>query len=321
MQFVLFSCQKDKAMEGQGIQLPLECNASEEFSIHYLHLFAIDRDNRIARHETFTSSHIHDNTLHAILPLGRYRLALVANAPEESIVIPETGEVLESLFLCLPHEENTNQEANDISTALQSVSITESKNTLPPIRLFRRTGVLQFSLHAIPKAISNLKLELSFVPSSVSFSGSTTNTFGTITKPVDHQGKAMIRTFPTKKGEATLSITYDEDNKSKRKIIPFSEAIDTNQISHVDCNFPELTEGGIQGNGENLLQNGDFEKWSNPTIEPDHWHFYKDGKDSVALKITGPQARSCQSVYLQGKTYLYQYINIEAGKRYEIKCM
>ena len=35
MQFVLFSCQKDKAMEGQGIQLPLECNASEEFSIHY----------------------------------------------------------------------------------------------------------------------------------------------------------------------------------------------------------------------------------------------------------------------------------------------
>ena len=91
MQFVLFSCQKDKAMEGQGIQLPLECNASEEFSIHYLHLFAIDRDNRIARHETFTSSHIHDNTLHAILPLGRYRLALVANAPEESIVIPETG--------------------------------------------------------------------------------------------------------------------------------------------------------------------------------------------------------------------------------------
>ena len=131
MQFVLFSCQKDKAMEGQGIQLPLECNASEEFSIHYLHLFAIDRDNRIARHETFTSSHIHDNTLHAILPLGRYRLALVANAPEESIVIPETGEVLESLFLCLPHEENTNQEANDISTALQSVSITESKNTLP----------------------------------------------------------------------------------------------------------------------------------------------------------------------------------------------
>ena len=83
MQFVLFSCQKDKAMEGQGIQLPLECNASEEFSIHYLHLFAIDRDNRIARHETFTSSHIHDNTLHAILPLGRYCLLYTSDAADD----------------------------------------------------------------------------------------------------------------------------------------------------------------------------------------------------------------------------------------------
>ena len=218
MQFVLFSCQKDKAMEGQGIQLPLECNASEEFSIHYyLHLFAIDRDNRIARHETFTSSHIHDNTLHAILPLGRYRLALVANAPEESIVIPETGEALESLFLCLPHEENTNQEANDISTALQSVSITESKNTLPPIRLFRRTGVVLFSLHAIPEAISNLKLELSFVPSSVSFSGSTTNTFGTITKPVDHQGKAMIEPSRPKKEKLRFLLPMMKTTNQKEK--------------------------------------------------------------------------------------------------------
>ena len=318
-QFVLFSCQKSKVMEGQEIRLPLECNTSEEFSIHHLHLFAIDRDNRIARHETFTSSDIHENTLHATLPLGRYRLALVANAPKGNMVIPETGETLENLFLCLPHEENTYQEASDISTALQSVSITENKNALPPIRLFRRTGTLQVSLHAIPKEISNLNLELSFIPSSVSFSGSTTNTFGTITKPVDNQGKVMIRTFPAKKGETTLSVTYDEDNTPKRKIIPFSIAIDTNQTIHVECNFPELTEGGIQGNGESLLRNGDFEEWSNPEKEPDHWHFYKDGKDSIALKITGSQARSGQAAYLQGKTYLYQDVEIEAGKRYEIK--
>ena len=85
-QFVLFSCQKSKVMEGQEIRIPLECNTSMEFSIHHLHLFAIDRDNRIARHETFTSSDIHENTLHATLPLGRYRLALVANAPKGNMV-------------------------------------------------------------------------------------------------------------------------------------------------------------------------------------------------------------------------------------------
>ena len=76
MQLVLLACQKNKAIEGQGIQIPLECNTSEEFSINLLHLFAIDRDNRIVHHETFTSSDIRENTLHTILPLGRYRLAL-----------------------------------------------------------------------------------------------------------------------------------------------------------------------------------------------------------------------------------------------------
>ena len=68
----------------QEIRIPLECNTSMEFSIHHLHLFAIDRDNRIARHETFTSSDIHENTLHATLPLGRYRLASWPTLPRET---------------------------------------------------------------------------------------------------------------------------------------------------------------------------------------------------------------------------------------------
>ena len=122
-QFVLFSCQKSKVMEGQEIRIPLECNTSMEFSIHHLHLFAIDRDNRIARHETFTSSDIHENTLHATLPLGRYRLALVANAPKGNMVIPETGETLENLFLCLPHEENTKRPVT--SPQLYNVSVSQ----------------------------------------------------------------------------------------------------------------------------------------------------------------------------------------------------
>lgn len=176
------------------------------------------------------------------------RLALVANVPDKNIIIPENGAPLEDLLLSLPYEENIYQEADDISTVLQSISITENKNSLPPIQLFQRTGKLQVSLHLIPEKVSDLNLELSCIPSSISFSGSATNTFGIITKPFDAQGQATIRTFPTKKGEAALSITYHQGNTLKRKIIPFSEAIDTNQVVHVDCNFPELSEGGLQGN-------------------------------------------------------------------------
>ena len=68
------------------------------------------------------------------------------------------------------------------------------------------------------------------------------------------------------------------------------------------------------------MQNGDFESWNNPEQEPDNWHFYKDGKDSTAIKITGEKVHSKnQAVFLQGKTYLYQDVDIKPGKRYEIK--
>ncbi len=319
MLFIFFSCQKDKITEGQEIYVSLGCKAVEEFSVDRLHLFAIDRDNRIVRHATFSAADIHTNTLCTPLPLGRYRLALVANVPEENVMVPESEETLEHLYITLPREGEINREANDVFTVLQSVSITENKDSLPPIYLVRRTGMLQVTLDDIPEGLSSLNLELSFIPSAVNFSGSVVNTFGTITKPLNRQGPTTLRTFPAKKGEATLSVTYREEGVVKRKIIPFQAAIDTNQIVLVHSNFSKLTEGGMQGNGKNLLRNGDFETWNTPKREPDKWHFYKDGKDSVIIPVSGQNAHSGQAAYLQGKTYLYQDVEIQAGQRYEIK--
>ena len=174
-------------------------------------------------------------------------------------------------------------------------------------------------MNSIPEDITDVNLELSFVPVAINFTGNTTSS-GTIIKPINKTGQAELLTFPTKKGEVLLSITYHTENTTKRKIIPFTEAIDTNKSTRINCNFPELPEGGIQGNGINLLQNGDFESWNNPEQEPDNWHFYKDGKDSTAIKITGEKVHSKnQAVFLQGKTYLYQDVDIKPGKRYEIK--
>ena len=321
---VLFSCHKDKTIEGQGIRITLQSDiwqdSCENTEISSLHLFAIDRDNQIIRHETYTSQDIHEHTINTLLPLGRYRLALVANSSNETLVTSEIGESVENLFLHLPQNRNSRNEADDFQTAFQSVSITENKTTIPPIRLFRRVGKLQVTVKAIPEDVSDVNLELSFVPTAINFTGTNTNSSGTIIKPINEQGQVELLTFPTKKGEATLSITYRVGNTAKRKIIPFVKAIDTNKLTRINCDFPDLQEGGIQGNGKNLLQNGDFESWSNPEKEPDNWHFYKDGKDSIAIKITGEKVHSQnQAVFLQGKTYLYQDVDIEAGKRYEIK--
>lgn len=321
---VLFSCHKDKTIEGQDIRITLQSDiwqdSCENTEISSLHLFAIDRDNQIIRHETYTSQDIHEHTINTLLPLGRYRLALVANSSNETLVTSEIGESVENLFLHLPQNGNSRNEADDFQTAFQSVSITENKTTIPPIRLFRRVGKLQVTVNSIPEDVSDVNLELLFVSTAINFTGTNTNSSGSIIKPINGQGQVELLTFPTKKGEATLSITYRVGNTAKRKIIPFVKAIDTNKLTRINCDFPDLQEGGIQGNGKNLLQNGDFESWSNPEKEPDNWHFYKDGKDSIAIKITGEKVHSQnQAVFLQGKTYLYQDVGIEAGKRYEIK--
>ncbi|WP_018337812.1 FimB/Mfa2 family fimbrial subunit [Butyricimonas synergistica] len=311
---LLFSCNQDEKVTGKETELVFQ----SEFNT--LDLFAIDRDNRIVRHEHFTQEDLHDNTLQANLPLGRYRVACVANCPDIDF---NTGETLENILLRLPRKGDTFQEANDTRTALQSVSISENKDATFVIRLARRVARLQVTLNDIPEDVDHLNFELSFVPSAINFTGTNTNTFGTITKPFNReadQASVELLTFPAKKGEATLSVTYRTGDKEKRKIIPFSESVDTNQIIRIEKNFPELEEGGLQGNGINLLQNGDFEIWNDLSKEPDGWRFFKDGRDSSAVKVNEDKVHSGkQAVFLQGKTYLYQDVEVKALQRYEIK--
>ena len=173
---VLFSCHKDKTIEGQGVRITLQSDtwqdSLEANEISSLHLFAIDRDNQIIRHETYSSQDIHERSINALLPLGRYRLALVTHSSDETPLTSEIGESLENLFLHLPQDGNTYHEANDLQTAFQSVSITESKTTIPPIRLFRRVGKLQVTVNSIPEDITDVNLELSFVPVAINFTSS-----------------------------------------------------------------------------------------------------------------------------------------------------
>lgn len=322
---LLFSCNRDEKITGKETELVFQSYTFGNASLHSpafntLDLFAIDRDNRIVRHEHFTREDLHDNTLQANLPLGRYRVACIANCPDISF---NTGETLENMILYLPKNGNTFEEANDILTALQSVNISENKEATFVIRLSRRVARLQIVLKSIPEDVEDLNFELSFVPSAVNFTGMNTNTFGTITKPFSReadQGSVELLTFPAKKGEAALSVTYRTGNDEKHKIIPFLNSIDTNRITRIEWEFFRLEEGGLHGNGENLLENGGFETWKDIVKEPNEWHFFKDGRDSMATRVDEDKAHSGrQAAFLQGKTYLYQDIPVESLKRYEIK--
>ena len=84
---LFFSCNRDEQITGKETQLLFQSYTPGNASLHTpafetLELFAIDRDNRVVRHEHFTRNDLHENTLRAKLPFGRYRLACGANCPD-----------------------------------------------------------------------------------------------------------------------------------------------------------------------------------------------------------------------------------------------
>lgn len=284
-----------------------------------LSLLAIDRNNCIALHETIAPADIHENSFLVKLPVGRYRLALVANCPD---LITDLHEPLQNLMLPLPRQGETFHAPHDVHTALQSVIISENKTSPVTTRFFRRVSKLRVTINNIPPEIDTLNFQLSSVPSAVNFTGTGTNSFGTITQVMTREGSKAyteLLTYPAHQGEPLLTVTYTEEDKVKHRIIPFNESLDTNRIVHVENDFTLLEEGALQGNGINLLVNGDFETWNNHLMEPDGWKYYRDGRDSCSTPVSGHSALRGQAAFLQGKTYLYQDIAVEAGKRYEIK--
>lgn len=325
---VLFGCNTNDLVTGKETHITLQYpftgdKTPPSTEIEHLHLFTIDRNNTVIHHETFTQKELNENTITANLPLGKYKIALVANAPNEEEITFKLGESLENVLLHLSGKENETREAPDFLTALQSVSITENGNPIPPVRLSRRVGMLRITLNNIPAEAHDMNIELSFVPSALPLTGSGSNTFGKITRPVEVLHDRIttdLFTFPTRKGEANLSVNYREEGKQKQKQLPLNESIDTNTIVHLTADFQTLPEGGMHGNGINLLENGDFEQWSHPDQEPDYWKFYKDGKDSTVVKVSGTWVHSGkQAARLEGKTYLYQDVPVKEGQRYEIK--
>ena len=69
-----------------------------------------------------------------------------------------------------------------------------------------------------------------------------------------------------------------------------------------------------------MLVNGDFEAWAAGALAPDGWFLYRDGRDSAVVGVTGGEVFSGErAVRLEGRTYLYQDVAVEAGEWYAIR--
>ena len=333
---LLFACQRGRET-GKSVSIPLVVPAGDSVRgeagrVASLRLWAIDRDDAVVRHYAFDSAALSGGVLSAELPLGRYRLAFVANARSGEEVECE-GAALEGIRLHLPEREDGHGEASPFLTALKSVYVTDNSSLLEPVRLSPRTGALRVRLTDIPDDISALALKLFPVPSSVAFAGDMIPQEACIVRPLPVAGEvdARLTTFPIETPTAQLFLAYTRGSRVAHKRVPFDATVDTNQTVLVECSFGDLSDeepdpgdlpGGDvgHGNGVNLLANGSFEQWFDAGQAPDGWSYYRDGRDSAAVKVKeGYVLHGKQSVRLEGKTYLYQDVEIVPGARYEIR--
>ena len=334
---LLAACEQ-KQETGKEITIPLtlSCKPSGDTAdegVSNLHLWAVNRDDAIVRHYVFDSASWDGKTLATELPYGRYRLAFAANARTPDEIDAGRGASLDDIMLRLPLREDGHGEASPFLTAVESVYVTDNSTILDTVRLFPRTGELRIRISGIPSGISELKLKLFPVPSSASFSGESISPETCIILPlaVSDEIETRLTTFPIETPTAQLFLAYSTDSGVAHKRIPFNTTVDTNQTVRVDCRFNELAdeepapgdlpgEDAGHGNGINLLSNGSFEQWFDGSEPPDGWHYYRDGRDSAAVKINAsPVLHGKQAVRLEGKTYLYQDVEITPGERYEIK--
>lgn len=327
----LFACQQ-KQETGKEVAIPLLTSPNSFERLSSLQLWAIDRDDAIVRQYQFDSTALNNGTLTTELPLGRYRLALAGNARNGDEIDTGEGKTMNDILLRLPGKNYEHGEAPPFLTALESVYITDNTVSLDPVRLYPRTGDLHIHLSGIPSDITELSLKLFPVPLSISFSEEIIPQETCIIHPLPALGEidTYLTTFPIETPTAQLFLAYSTPTRKAHKRIPLNTTVDTNQTIDINYRFDELTDeepdpndlpGGVpgHGNGINLLSNGSFEQWPDINAAPCDWNYYRDGRDSATVKINDSYIlHGKQSVRLEGKTYLYQDVEITPGSRYEI---
>lgn len=332
-------CQHKGDITGKLVDIPLSLPTRADImdSDSCLQVFVIDREEVICRHYVFNSRQLKSGILSTELPLGRYKLAFIMNARTGKEIEGGINQTLKDIRLRLLEENGYHTNASPFLTALQSVYITDNTTVLAPVQFQSRAKTLQVHLSNIPQDASHLKLKLFPVPASIPFSGKPNTSRACILHPLPTlptgEGHTELVTL-TPESAIQLFIEYTRAGQTAHKRIPLNNLNDTDEPVQVIGDFPSLPdeEPDLEnlpdndnpctghGNGINLLTNGSFEQWSDTHKSPDGWYFYRDGKDSCAISITDhPVLDGQQSVRLEGKTYLYQDIEITPGQCYEIK--
>ncbi len=286
------------------------------------------------------------------LPAGNYSAYCLVNAVDESVREYNRSKGPGQIFIKLRKIGDTYAETGDY--LLGSCNFVVNEETLSPVvfDLNRRVAQLRIITENVPEWMEELKVLISSVPDRMNLLGEYSGTSRIVSKPVGvpEAGKATttVLVFPGT-GSSTLALSYRiggtvfttdphpittlTANKITEIKVVFSSSGEVRivdfQVRIMDWDAEVWKEGewilpippgpceGV-GNGINLVKNGGFEEGTADSI-PVNWKIDKGGADQRAILVTDPVAEGMKAVRLEGKTYLYQDVEITGGQCYQLK--
>lgn len=313
-------------------------------------LFLFNSKNQLSTHTIQASEVTDGNRFKLEIPEGSYTGYCITNGEDERIWEYSANSTPSRIYVTLLPDGDYYQEAGDYLAGKTEFSIGQDNPENILFDLERKVGCIRVIIENIPSWMNNLHIQLSGIPEKMNLSGTYSGDRVTLDKaanPPDASGRSTtdLLVFPPGKS-SNLTLTYQAGVASETSIAYTLDSILSNHITEIkaifqttennqEINFSteisawneniirekdwyiELPGMPCQGNGDgiNLVRNGSFEDETSGTIPAD-WKLDGGGSDKIITSVTSPVIDGNQAVRLEGKTYLYQDIEVQAGTCY-----
>ncbi len=315
-------------------------------------LFLFDSQNQLTAY-TIPSSGIREGNLFQMeIPEGSYTGYCIANSNIPDVWEYTAGSTPSKIFASLQQNGEFRSEAGDYLLGKSEFTI-GNKNSDPILfDVERKVGCVRVIIENIPDWMNDLNIRVANIPSKMNLLGKYSGEAVTVTKAAsqpDGNGRSVtdILVYPPGKS-SSLTLAYKAGVASENTPVHTIDSILSNRITEVRAIFRstgntrqvdfytgisewdktvireedwyiELPGRPCEGNGNgiNLARNGSFEEGDANGIPPG-WKLDGGGSDKKVTLVNSPVIDGNKAARLEGKTYLYQDIEVTEGRCYQL---
>lgn len=315
-------------------------------------LFLFNGQNQLTAYTVSASGMEAGNRFRLNIPEGHYTGYCVLNATDPEVLEYTSSGTPAQTYVKLKPEGEFYREAGDYLIGKSEFSV-PTEGSLPiEFNVERRVGCVRVIIENVPEWMSDIRVRISAVPPKMSLSGKYPGEGIVVEKTaalpdagqrsvtnvlVYPPAKSSVLTLAYKAGVSSgVTASYTLDSVVVNHItevkaifgisgkvgeVDFSAGIrdwDENIIRGEDW-YIDLPDGPCSGagNGVNIVKNGGFEEEMSGNV-PAGWKLDAGGADKKVVSVNSPVAEGSQAVRMEGKTYLYQDVAVEAGQCYQL---